>query len=80
MGLGKSLSLLALICWALDVETNLSKRPVTLIITPKSSKNLHDQESSGRGVKTLTDCYQHYLDGNNKLRGKKLDQRKIPYS
>lgn len=47
MGLGKTLSFLALVCWSLDylanqvVEPNDYEPRVTLLIAPKSSKSTH---------------------------------------
>lgn len=48
MGLGKTLSVLALLCWHLDTlhdtTTGVSKR-TTLLVTPKSSKNMTNNET-----------------------------------
>lgn len=84
MGLGKTLSVLALICWSLDTPdsqkspTNNGVPRATLIVAPKSSTYFKSWPSLNNSVLDGLTSIQLYQGGNNKSKGMKSRTSEFP--
>lgn len=68
MGLGKTLSLLALICWSLDSQANSvvaskgKESRTTLIVAPKSSRFAPAENDDERELRKLSNIWMARAD------------------